>query len=121
MKQFFNKLSALLVRLRPFAIAATCAFVLFVNAAPAFAFGNSSSQPEKGLEQLNGVQEMSEDAITKNGKNDMSSMRNVSKNAEKGLNEVQGAADKENMISPSSARAESVESNIEEALESITP
>jgi len=121
MKQFFNQVYALLARLRPFAIAATCAFVLFVNATPAFAFGGSNSQPEKGTEQLDSVQKMSEDAITKGSKNDMSNMRNVSKNAEEGLNEVQGAADKEDMISTNSANGETIEDHIEEALEGITP
>ncbi len=121
MKQFFNRVSALSVRLRPFAIAAVCALMIFANATPAFAFGGSSSKPEKGLEQLNGVQEMSEEAITKDGNNDMSSMRNVSKNAEEGLNEVQGAANKEDMISPDNATGNTIESNIKEALETITP
>ncbi|MGB5914582.1 MAG: hypothetical protein WBG63_06940 [Phormidesmis sp.] len=121
MKQFFNQVSVLFARLRPFAIAATCAFVLFVNATPAFAFGGSSSQPSKGTEQLNSVQKMSEDAITKGGKNDMGSMRNVSKNSERGLNEVQGAADKEDMISTNSANGETIEGRIEDVLEDITP
>ncbi|MEO0647159.1 MAG: hypothetical protein AAFZ17_13540 [Cyanobacteria bacterium J06650_10] len=120
MKQFFNQVTDALSQLRPFMIAAACAIVLFANATPAIAFGGSDSSPDKGLEQLNGVQNKSEQAITENNKNDMSSMRQVSKNSREGLNGVQGAANKKDMTSPSSADGNTIEGNIEEALDEIT-
>ena len=121
MKRFFNRVSEAFGRLRPFAIAAVCALVLLANATPALAFGGSNSSPDKGLEQLDSVQNKSEQAITKDGKNDMGSMRKVSKNAQEGLNGVQGAANKGDMISPNEADGNTIEGNIEEALEEITP
>ena len=120
MKQIFNRVSATLSSLRPLMIAAACALVLFANATPAFAFGNSSSKASDGLEQLDGVQNKSEQAITENAKNDMSSMGTVPENARKGLNGVQGSANKKDMISPSDANGNTVEGKIESALEEVT-
>ena len=121
MKHFLSRFSNVLGQLRPFAIAAACALILFTNATPAFAFGGSSSSADKGLEQLDGVQTKSEQAITKDGKNDMSSLRNVSKNSRKGINGVQGAANKDDMISPSDANGNTIESDIEDALDEVMP
>ena len=123
MKQFFNQLlqkfSVRLASAKPFAIALLCAFTLFVNATPALAFGNSDSQASKGLEQLDEVQEKSTAAITdaanKNG------TQNVIKNAKKGLNGVQGAANKEDMINRSEANGETVEDTIQDVLEDLKP
>ena len=113
-------LASSLSGLRPFAIAFVCALFLFTSAAPAFAFGNSSSSPSKGVEELNGVQKESEKAIS--GKlSDNNDGKSVMKNSAEGLNGVQGKADKENMYSPDDSSATSVEQNIEEALEEITP
>ncbi len=118
MKQFKNKVSNFISSLRPVIIAAACALVLFANATPAFAFGGSSSSPDKGLKQLDSIQEKSESAISNEGKNGTS---NVIKNSEEGLNGVQGAANKKDMISTEEASGTTIESNIEEALEEITP
>ena len=118
MKQLKSKVSAFVARLRPFMVAAACALVLFANATPALAFGGSSSSPDKGLEQLDGVQEKSEAAISNEGKN---GTRNVIKNSKEGLNGVQGAANKKDMISPEDASTNTIEGNIEDALEEVTP
>lgn len=119
MKQFFNKATALLSGIKPFAIAAMCALVLFATATPALAFGGSSSQPEKGLEQLDGVQKKSEEAISTNS----SKMKgkNVAKDAQKGLNGVQGAANKGDMNSPNEASGNTIEGKIEDVLEDVSP
>lgn len=120
MKSIRSYFSSLLVGLRPLAIAAVCALVMFASAAPALAFGNSSSSPSKGSEQLNDVQKKSERAIA--GPNsDANDAESVMKNSAEGLNGVQGAGDTENMSNPANARGESVEQNIKEALENITP
>jgi len=118
MKQFKNKVSTFISSLRPLMIAAACALVLFANATPAFAFGGGNSSPEKGLEQLDSVQNKSEAAISNEGKN---GTRNVIKNSKEGLNGVQGAANKKDMITPSDASGNTIEGNIEDALDEITP
>ncbi|MGD1864107.1 MAG: hypothetical protein ACFB0D_06095 [Phormidesmis sp.] len=118
MTQLKSKVSTFVSSLRPLMIAAACALVLFANATPAFAFGGSSSSAEKGLEQLGSVQEKSEAAISNEGKN---GTRNVVKNSKEGLNGVQGAANKKDMTSPSDASGNTIEGNIEEALDEMTP
>ena len=120
MKSVRNYFSTFLASLRPLAIAAACALLVFSSAAPAMAFGKSDSSPSKGLESLDTVQKKSERAIA-GPKTDANDADNVMKNSAKGLNGVQGAADTENMSRPSNAKGESVEQEIQEALEGITP
>lgn len=120
MKKMLNYLLALTASVRPFVIAAVCTLFLFTSVAPALAIGGSNSSPSKGLEQLNGVQDKSEEAIS----GDLSSNNDgesVMKNSAEGLNGVQGKADKEDMYSPENSSATSVEENIEAALEEVTP
>ncbi|EDX86617.1 hypothetical protein S7335_4322 [Synechococcus sp. PCC 7335] len=120
MKKILNYLSTLTASFRPFVIAAVCAVFLFTSAAPALAIGGSNSSPSKGLEQLNTVQKKSENTIS--GKlSSNNDGKSVMKNSAEGLNGVQGAGDKENMYSPKDSSATSVEENIQEALEEITP
>ena len=123
MKSVRNYFSALLSHLRPFAVALACALLIFSSAAPAFAFGSNSSSPSKGGESLDTITKKSEEAISGplTNKNDGES---VMKNAQRGLNGVQGAGDTENMISRDEAQtkgATSVEENIKGTLEDITP
>ncbi len=136
MKNFRNSISNLMAKLRPLAIAFACTLILFSSATPAFAAfgmkgkpsapaemkGNSStpSQPSKGLEQLDSVQKKSEEAISGpiGYENDGPS---VMKESAKGLNGVQGDANKENMISREDAKGNTIEGNIKEALEKVTP
>ena len=123
MKKFRNYVSGLLASLRPLAIALVCALVLFSNATPAFAlfgFGNTNSKPEKGVEQLDTVQKKSEEAIT--GSIDHANDgKSVMKNSAKGLNGVQGDANKKEMVSRGNAKGNTIEGEIKEALEDITP
>lgn len=121
MKHVYNAARTILSNLRPVAIALACALLIFSSAAPALAFGNSNSKPEKGLEQLDGVQETSEEAIT--GSIDNANDRaDVMKKSQEGLNGVQGAANRNEMKSPSNARgATSIEENIKKGLEEVTP
>jgi hypothetical protein len=121
MKNFRNSVSNLIVRLRPLAIALVCALVVFSSATPALAFGaKGTSSPTKGLEQLDTVQKKSEEAISGpiGHKNDGP---NVMKNSERGLNGVQGDANKENMISRENAKGNTIEKDIKQALEKVTP
>jgi hypothetical protein len=122
MKNFRNAVSVLVSGLRPLAIALACALVIFSSATPAFAFGKGSpSSPTKGLEQLDTVQQKSEEAISGSMDN-LKQMKNEEmKNAAEGLNGVQGDANKQNMISREEAKGNTIEKNIKEALEDITP
>ncbi len=124
MKNFRNSVSTLLVAvraaIRPMAIALACALVIFSSATPAFAFGNSGSRPDKGLEQLDDVQDKSEEAIS--GSIDRANdAKSVMKNSAEGLNGVQGAANKKDMISRESAKGNTIEREIKNVLEEITP
>lgn len=121
MKRVYTSFRLLLAKLRPAVIALACTLMVFSVAAPAMAFGNSSSSPSKGLEQLDSVQEKSEEAITGQIDN-ANDGENVMKNSQEGLNGVQGAANKENMKNPAnSGGAVAIEENIKEALEEVTP
>lgn len=119
MKYVRTTLSSLMTVLKPMAIAAACALFLFANASPALAFGDSSSQPSKGLEQLDGVQEKSEQALNSGPTSDANGTKGVTKDAKEGLNGVQGAANKGDMISPEEANAQSVENVIEDSLQEL--
>ena len=120
MKSVLNYFSTFFASLRPLAIAIACALLIFSSAAPALAFGKSSSSPAKGSESLNTVQEKSERAIS-GPMTDANDGASVMKNSEEGLNGVQGTADTEDMSNPANAMGESVEQEIQEALENITP
>ncbi len=123
MKSVLNRMTALFARLRPFAIAAACALLIFSSMSPAYAFGgmrSDRSDQSKGLEKLEGVQKESEKAISGSIDSD-NDAESVIKNSQEGLNGVQGAANKENMISPDNAKGSTIEENIQEALEDVTP
>lgn len=119
MKSVRNYLSALLTNLRPLAIALACALLIFSSAAPAFAFGSAPSPLDKGEEPLDTITRKSEKAVSGSLSKD-----NDIKNSQEGLNGVQGAGDKENMISRDEAKAKgatTIEEKIKDTLEDITP
>lgn len=116
-----TSLSAIKKALKPVVIACACALLVFSAAAPANAFGNSSSKSSEGVEQLNGIQEKSERAAASGAKTGENSERSVTKDANAGLNGVQGSANKGDMISPNEAQGQTVEESVEDALDSVTP
>ncbi|MEL6453287.1 MAG: hypothetical protein AAFQ40_01055 [Cyanobacteria bacterium J06623_5] len=113
-------LLSLLSAVRPALIAAACALILVINAAPAIAFGGSQSQPSDGLEQLDNVQKKSEKALSSRAENVMDDTEDVIKNSQEGLNGVQGSASKRETKRPSEVRNNTIEGNIKETLEEIT-
>jgi hypothetical protein len=121
MKNFRNAVSTLMANLRPFAIALACALVIFSSATPALAFGKEhSSSLSKGEEQLDTLQKKSEEAIT--GPIDHANdAQSVMAESAKGLNGVQGDANKENMITREGAKGNTIEGNIKKVLEEVTP
>lgn len=112
--------SKLLSNLRPlrFVFAALmCVMLVFSTALPAAAIGASKSSPDKGAEQLNSIQQKTQELT----ENNAPSNKRVIKESNKGLNEVQGAANVENMNRPSNSQeAVTVEEKVEGFLEKIT-
>lgn len=117
-RNLFAKLSA---AIQPLAITAACALLVFASTAPALAFGNSSSKPSDGVAQLDTVQNKSEDAISGPDGGAIGNPEKFKENAQKGLNGVQGQANQNKMSNPANSGAKSVEENIKNALEEITP
>jgi hypothetical protein len=112
--------SKLLSNLRPlrFVFAALMSVMLLLSTAlPAAAIGASKSSPDKGAAQLNEIQQKTEELT----ENNAPSNKRVIKESNKGLNEVQGAANAENMNRPSNSQgAVTVEEKVEGFLEKIT-
>lgn len=114
----FLKLSVskLWKNLRVLAIAFSFVLLFFVSAAPAFAIGSSPSHPTKGEEPLDEILKESQESI----KGGPRQMNEVQSKANRGLNEVQGSANVENMNRPENSSAEAVSEQVKEALESVT-
>jgi hypothetical protein len=106
--------------LRPlrFVVAAfMCVMLLLSTALPAAAIGTDKSSPNKGAEQLNEIQRKTEELT----ENNAPSKSRVINESNKGLNEVQGAANAENMNRPSNSQgAVTIEDKVEGFLEKIT-
>ena len=117
-RNFFTKLSA---AVKPWAIALACALLVFTSSTPALAFGNSNSTPDEGVVELDSVQNKSEDAISGPESGVIGNPDKVKENAQQGLNGVQGTANKKEMANPANAKGQTVEENIKNALEEVTP
>jgi len=111
---FRNRMAAVLRPIRTLLVAMTCAVLLFMNAAPAFAISSQPTDPAKGEPGLQDIFEKSEDALKSD---EYLGMDKVKEEANKGINEVQGAADKNDMYRPeTSQRATSAEEQVERVL-----
>ncbi len=107
--------------IRTVLIGFTCAILLLSTAFPALASGKAArsnmtapSSMTKGEAPLNDIIDKSQDVI----QNGVPSMEDVQKEANKGLNEVQGSADMDKMSRPSNSRkAVSIEERIKTGLE----
>jgi hypothetical protein len=98
-------------------VAFTCALVLFSNAFPAFAIDSYQSNPTEGTTQLLDIQRKTDEAA----KEPPQGLKEVQKESNKGLNEVQGAADIDKQKRPENSQgATSVEENIKNVLEKVT-
>lgn len=105
--------------LRFLVIAFTCALLLFVNATPTWAAGMSSpSKPDEGETQLKKIYDESEKSLNSG----LDSMQEVSKRAERGVNEVQGGADLDKMSNPENSQdAITFKDQVKHALDKVTP
>ncbi len=92
-----------------------CALLTFAQALPAYA---AKSKPTQGEAQLKKIEGKSIDILKAGGP---TSMKKTIKEANKGLNEVQGDADIDKMNRPSNSRgaAPSIEQKIEQSLETL--
>ncbi len=126
----FN-LSALWHSLRLVVAACACALMLFSNALPAYSLpnpfandkpaqsSNPTSDPTKGEDKLLGIEEGAQ--LVVNRSQDLLSGKEVIEKSNEGrINEVQGAADVNQMKRPSNSQSESVEGIIQEKLEEAT-
>lgn len=103
------------------AIIFTCTLLIFSNAVPANAAPANTTQAKsdltKGSERLDDVQKKSEEIL----RNPPLSMDRVQDESNKGLNEVQGDADIQDMSRPSNSRkATSIQEKAEQVLEKVT-
>lgn len=105
--------------LRLLVVAFTCALLLFFNAAPTLAAGTTSySKPSEGETQLKKVYDESEKSLNSG----LDSMQEVSKRAERGVNEVQGGADLDKMSTPENSQdATTFKDQVKKALDKVTP
>ncbi|MEH2079435.1 MAG: hypothetical protein V7K89_05295 [Nostoc sp.] len=98
-------------------VAFTCALVLFSNAFPAFAIDSYQSNPTEGTTQLLDIQRKTDEAA----KEPPEGLKKTQKEANEGLNEVQGAADIDKQKRPeNSGDAKSVEEKANNFLDKIT-
>ncbi|HEY9643624.1 MAG TPA: hypothetical protein V6C57_24255 [Coleofasciculaceae cyanobacterium] len=114
----FAQLKSLLSRsVRFLTIAFACTLLLFSNAVPAFAIGSNSTDPREGSVHLDDIQAKSEEILKKDPLN----MEETQSEANKGLNEIQGNADVNDMSRPSNSRqAKSAAEQVTEALKKVT-
>ncbi|MBL1174688.1 hypothetical protein [Pantanalinema sp. GBBB05] len=95
-----------------------CAVMFFANVVPAFALPAntaSKSAPDKGEAQLEQILDDSENAL----QNGVPGLKATQGKAQEGINEVQGAADRDKMKRPENAEATSVIDRVENALEKV--
>ena len=126
MKSIPFNLSALWRGLRLFVAGCACALILFSNVLPAYSLPNpfssnnttESSNPTKGEDNLLDIEEGAQKTV--NRSQDLLSGKEVMEKSNEGINEVQGAADADQMKRPSNSQGETIEGILEEKLEEAT-
>lgn len=129
MKSIRFNLSTLSRSVRLFVAGCACALMLFSNALPAYSLpnpfaadkGNKTevpSNPTKGEDKLLGIEEGAQKTINRDL--DLLSGEKVTEMSNEGINEVQGAADADQMKRSSNAQGETIEGILQEKLEEAT-
>jgi hypothetical protein len=126
MKSVHFNLSALWRGLRLFVAGCACALILFSNALPAYSLPNpftdrntpASTNPTEGEDQLLDIEKGAQKTV--NRSQDLLSGKEVMEKSNEGINEVQGAADADQMKRPSNSQGETIEEILEEKLEEAT-
>lgn len=98
--------------LRSLVIAFTCAILFFANAFPVAAANTDPREGEVGLKSI----QAETDTVAKEMP---PGLEETQKKAQEGLNEVQGAADKEKMKTPENANSTSFEDQLKEGYKNI--
>jgi hypothetical protein len=117
----YSRVTKMTLRLtQTLAIIFTCTLLLFSNIAPVSAATANTTQmrsnPAKGSERLDDVQKKSEEIL----RNPAFSMERVQDESNRGLNEVQGDADIQEMSRPSNSQnATSIQDKAEQVLEKV--
>jgi hypothetical protein len=117
----YKRLNGAAMRIaRAIAVVFTCALLFMANLAPANAApmnnAGTNSDLTKGSERLDDVQKKSEEIL----RNPPMSLDRVVDESNKGLNEVQGDADVQDMNRPSnSQQATSIQDKAEQVLEKV--
>jgi hypothetical protein len=121
MEMNYKRLNRAAMRIaQMFTVMFTCALLFVANLAPANAapMNNTGANSDltKGSERLDDVQKKSEEIL----RNPPMSLDRVQDESNKGLNEVQGAADIQDMNRPSnSQQATSIQEKAEQVLEKV--
>ncbi|MBW4658492.1 MAG: hypothetical protein KME15_07445 [Drouetiella hepatica Uher 2000/2452] len=98
------------------AIAFACTLILFSNGVPAFA-GGTPTDPREGSARLDSLQQKAEEILQK----PPIGMKETQAEANKGINEIQGDSDANDMSRPSNSRqVKSAAERVTEALEKVT-
>lgn len=125
MKSIRFNLSAWVRPVRVLISLCVCALLLFSYASPAYSatkggmtgYSGTSSKPKQGEENLLEIEKKSQEAVL----SDPYSQEKTMREANKGLNEIQGDADMDKMKRPENTTGvESVEQKVEKALEAVT-
>ncbi|MGG6296267.1 hypothetical protein ACQ4M4_17900 [Leptolyngbya sp. AN02str] len=107
---------ALIKHVRVLVLTALCALMVFSNMAPAMAYGSDRSALDEGEAPINDIYRKSEEALRKEPR----SMKELQNEAQKGINEVQGDADVNQMQrDDNSKQATTVKDRVEDALDNI--
>lgn len=104
------------VTLRTVFVVFTCAVLIMSNAFPAAAISSSRSNPSQGEAPLDNIFEKSEEVT----KAPPLSMEETQKRANEGINEIQGAADREQMYRPENSNATTGKDQLQNVLEKVT-
>lgn len=105
------------ITLRTVLVAFTCALLIMSSALPAAAISSSRSNPSEGATRLDKIFEKSEEVT----KADPLSMEETQREANQGLNEIQGGADVNQMNRPEdSSHATTAKDQLQNALERVT-
>ena len=118
-----NSKSFLATSIRIFLTACFCTMIFISNVLPAAA---AMSRPDQGEAQLNEIQKRTDeltkrtDDISNKDRSVAPSLKQAQSATKKGINEIQGDADKEKMISPEDAKnTNTIEKKIDKALSKV--
>lgn len=113
----FDFVGSILRPVRFVIVASACALLFLSSVSPAFAISSYQSDPQEGTTQLLETQRKT-DAVAKS---QPLKLKEVQKESNKGLNEVQGDADINKMKNPANSQSStSVEENVQNFLEKVT-